>query len=384
MLSIKKLFSVETLLGIGLGLGYLTSLRFIGKIGPSEIMVLISIIILFSKNYKVFFIYKRNLENYIKIYILFVLILQLPLVTLTTVLMNDYNSNPKYIISFIMGGVLAFLLSNASQFNDFNFSRLTLFFFYGFVGTNFITFIFFPSLTEVNRYTGGAENPNQLAVYASSLSLLLLIYQRKLAIIGIPMIVWIVIQTKSDNYLLTIFLTIVFYLLFVFFFHSKSKFSLRVIFFLIISTIVFSVLINVYSDELLEIWLIADPGNSRVTLIRNGLEVASQSPIVGWGVGSFSGIRPFAAYEAHSTPIDLAMQFGMIFPILIYSIMIVAMFRKIMDKEYLVAAFIVGFIVSGLFHFTARHFTFWVELSIFYSYIFHNYNKKYIATDNRK
>ena len=112
--------------------------------------------------------------------------------------------------------------------------------------------------------------------------------------------------------------------------------------------------------------------------------MVSQSPIVGWGAGSFSGFAPFGAKEAHSTPIDLAMQLGIIFPILFYGIMIVAMFRKIMDKEYLVAAFIVGFIVSGLFHFTARHFTFWVEFSIFYSYIFHNYNKKYIATDNRK
>ena len=384
MLSTKKLFSVETFLGIGLGLGYLTSLRFIGKVGLSEIMILISIIILLSKNYKVFFIYKRNLENYIKIYILFALILQLPLVTLTTFLVTDYASDPKYVISFIMGGVLAFLLSNASQFNEFNFSKLTLFFFYTFVGTNLITFIFFPSLMEVARYTGGAENPNQLAVYATSLSLLLIIYQRKLAIIGLPAIVWIVILTKSDNFLLTVYLTIIFYLVFVFFFHSTHKFSLRVIFFLIISTLVSSVLINVYSDELLELWLVADTGNFRTTLMRNGLEVVSQSPIIGWGAGSFSGYRPFGTYEAHSTPIDLAMQLGIIFPILFYGIMIVAMFRKIMDKEYLVAAFIVGFIVSGLFHFTARHFTFWVEFSIFYSYIFHNYNKKYIATDNRK
>ena len=384
MLSIKKLFAVETFLGSGLGLGYLTSLRFIGKVGLSEIMILISIIILFSKNYKIFFIYKRNLENYIKIYILFVLILQLPLVTLTTFLVTDYASDPKYIISFIMGGVLAFLLSNASQFNEFNFSKLTLFFFYTFVGTNLITFIFFPSLMEVARYTGGAENPNQLAVYATSLSLLLIIYQRKLAIIGLPAIVWIVIQTKSDNFLLTVYLTIIFYLVFVFLFHSKHKFSLRVIFFLIIATLVSSVLINVYSDELLELWLVADAGNLRATLMLNGLEVVSESPIVGWGAGSFSGFAPFGAKEAHSTPIDLAMQLGIFFPILFYGIMIVAMFRKIMDKEYLVAAFIVGFIVSGLFHFTARHFTFWVEFSIFYSYIFHNYNKKYIATDNRK
>ena len=380
MSSIKKLFAVETLLGIGLGLGYLTSLRFIGKIGLSEIIILISIIILFLKNYKVFFIYKRNLENYIKIYILFVLILQLPLVTLTTSLITDYNLDPKYIISFIMGGVLAFLLSNASQFNEFNFSKLTLFFFYTFVGTNLITFIFFPSSIESYRYTGGAENPNQLAIYASSLSLLLIIYQKKLAIIALPVIVWIVLQTKSDNYLLTIYLTIIFYLVFVFFFHSTHKFSLRVIFFLIISTLVSSVLINVYSDELLELWLVADTGNLRGTLIKNGLVVVSQSPIVGWGVGSFSGYTPFGFKEAHSTPIDLATQLGIIFPILFYGIMIVAMFRKIFDKEYLVAAFIVGFIVSGLFHYTARHFTFWVEFSIFYSYIFHNYNKNNIPT----
>jgi len=384
MSSIKKLFAVETLLGIGLGLGYLTSLRFIGKIGLSEIIILISIIILFLKNHKVFFIYKRNLENYIKFYILFVLILQLPLVTLTTSLITDYNLDPKYIISFIMGGVLAFSLSNASQFNEFNFSKLTLFFFYTFVGTNLITFIFFPSSIESYRYTGGAENPNQLAIYASSLSLLLIIYQKKLAIIALPVILWIVLQTKSDNYLLTIYLTIIFYFVFIFFFHSTHKFSLRVIFFLIISTLASYILIKVYSDEILELWLVADTGNLRVTLMQSGLEVVSQSPIVGWGAGSFSGFAPFGAKEAHSTPIDLAMQLGIIFPILFYGIMIVAMFRKIMDKEYLVAAFIVGFIVSGLFHFTARHFTFWVEFSIFYSYIFHNYNKKYIATDNRK
>jgi O-antigen ligase len=109
--------------------------------------------------------------------------------------------------------------------------------------------------------------------------------------------------------------------------------------------------------------------------MQNGLQVVSQSPIVGWGAGSFSGIRPFSAYEAHSTPIDLAMQFGIFFPILFYSIMIVAMFKKLKDKEYLVAAFIMGFIFSGFFHYSARHFTFWVELSIFYSHAFHNYLK---------
>jgi hypothetical protein len=112
--------------------------------------------------------------------------------------------------------------------------------------------------------------------------------------------------------------------------------------------------------------------------------VVSQSPIVGWGVGSYSGDTPFGVYEAHNTPIDLATQLGVIFPIIFYGIMIVTVFKKIIDKEYLVAAFIMGFIVSGLFHYTARHFTFWVEFSLFYSYVFHDYNKKYNTADNKK
>ena len=375
MLSIKKLFSVETLLGIGLGLGYLTSLRFIGKIGLSEILVLISIIILLSKNYKVFFIYKRNLENYIKIYILLALFIQLPVLTLTTSIITDYNSDPKYIISFIMGGVLVFLLSNASQFNDFNFSRLTLFFFYAFVGTNLITFIFFPSLMEIYRYTGAAENPNQLMFYASSLTLLLLIYNKKLSIIGIPVVIWIVSKTQSDAYFFTLYLTILFYFLFIFFFHSKHKFSIKVIFFLICFTVLSFIIINTYSEELLEIWFAADEGGGRIMLMLNGMDVIKSSPIVGWGAGSFSGFVPFGRAEAHSTPIDLGMQLGIVFPIILYGIMFVAMFKKLKDKEYLVAAFIMGFIFSGFFHYSARHFTFWVELSIFYSYAFHNYLK---------
>jgi hypothetical protein len=375
MLSIKKLFSVETLLGIGLGLGYLTSLRFIGKIGLSEILVLISIIILLSKNYKVFFIYKRNLENYIKIYILLALFIQLPVLTLTTSIITDYNSDPKYIISFIMGAVLAFLLSNASQFNNFNFSRLTLFFFYAFVGTNLISFIFFPSLTEVYRYAGAAKNPNQLMFYASSLTLLLLIYNKKLSIIGIPVVIWIVSKTQSDAYFFTLYMTILFYFLFIFFFHSKHKFSIKVIFFLICFTVLSFIIINTYSEELLEIWFAADEGGGRIMLMLNGMDVIKSSPIVGWGAGSFSGFVPFGRAEAHSTPIDLGMQLGIVFPIILYGIMFVAMFKKLKDKEYLVAAFILGFIFSGFFHYTARHFTFWVELSIFYSYAFHNYLK---------
>ena len=170
-------------------------------------------------------------------------------------------------------------------------------------------------------------------------------------------------------------MTILFYFLFIFFFHSKHKFSIKVIFFLICFTVLSFIIINTYSEELLEIWFAADEGGGRIMLMLNGMDVIKSSPIVGWGAGSFSGFVPFGRAEAHSTPIDLGMQLGIVFPIILYGIMFVAMFKKLKDKEYLVAAFILGFIFSGFFHYTARHFTFWVELSIFYSYAFHNYLK---------
>lgn len=376
----RNFFRVETILGLGLGFGYLTSLRVTSVIGVPEILILISIIILFLKNSKVFFLYKRNLESYIKIYILLALFIQLPVMTLTTSITTNYNSDPIYILSFVMGGMLTFLLINAVQFREFDFSKVTLFFFFSFVISNFITFVLFPSLTESYRYEGGADNPNQLMFYSSSLTLLLLIYHKKLSIIGIPIVIWITLQSKSDAYFFTLYMTVLFYFLFIFFFHSTHKFSIRVIFFLICFTILSFIIINTYSDELFEIWSQADEGGGRITLMLNGMDVVKSSPIVGWGTGSFSGFVPFGRSEAHSTPIDLAMQLGIIFPIILYVIMFVAMLKKLKEKEYLVAAFILGFIASGFFHYTARHFTFWVELSIFYSYAFHNYLKNDIQT----
>ena len=227
----RNFFRVETILGLGLGFGYLTSLRVTSVIGVPEILILISIIILFLKNSKVFFLYKRNLESYIKIYILLALFIQLPVMTLTTSITTNYNSDPIYILSFVMGGMLTFLLINAVQFREFDFSKVTLFFFFSFVISNFITFVLFPSLTESYRYEGGADNPNQLMFYSSSLTLLLLIYHKKLSIIGIPIVIWITLQSKSDAYFFTLYMTVLFYFLFIFFFHSTHKFSIRVIFF---------------------------------------------------------------------------------------------------------------------------------------------------------
>ena len=56
------------------------------------------------------------------------------------------------------------------------------------------------------------------------------------------------------------------------------------------------------------------------------------------------------------------------------------LFNRITYGFYLQAAFVAAFIVSGLFHFSGRHFFFWVEFAIFYYYVF--YDKKTIYKNN--
>lgn len=111
--------------------------------------------------------------------------------------------------------------------------------------------------------------------------------------------------------------------------------------------------------------------------MKNAFLASVRSPLFGFGAGSFSGIfGPFNGFEAHNTFLDFAMQFGFIYPLMIYGIMVAALFHLLKRRQFLVAAFVVGFIESGLFHFSGRHFTFWVELAVFWYYAFAGVGRK--------
>jgi hypothetical protein len=65
---------------------------------------------------------------------------------------------------------------------------------------------------------------------------------------------------------------------------------------------------------LTDIWNVADEGHLRLPLLKNALLASLYSPVVGFGIGSFSGIKkPFEGYEAHNTFLDFSLQFGLSF-----------------------------------------------------------------------
>jgi len=106
------------------------------------------------------------------------------------------------------------------------------------------------------------------------------------------------------------------------------------------------------------------------------MKVISDLPIAsitGYGYGTFSGKSyPFEGTEAHSNVFDLAMQFGLVFLVVIYYIFVKGVAVVANKGDYLVASFMIAYLVTGLFHYTARHFVFWVEFSVFYYYVFYS------------
>ncbi len=368
-----KIKKLDALIGIALGTGHLTSLRFFGPIGYSELLFLIATTILIKKHYGKIFVFHHNPEGFIRAYFIFSSFIVLPIVTLIiSTLANIAESNPTYIISFSFSVILTILIIEGIRSKQIDMASVSLWFALTFIVTNFISiFVFNLNAGEV-RFRGGAKNPNQLLFYASTLSLLLVIHHKKKSLVIFPSVIFIMLKTKSDAYGLSLAIMAgVFIYLELLFFLKKTSLLIKILTNILILTPTLLTIVYFYSEEILDIWLSADEGDARRSLMWNGLLASLQSPLFGWGSGSFSGISfPFQGSEAHNTFLDLSMSFGFLFPILIYVIFFSTLLKSIKDNDYLVSAFIVGFIISGLFHFSGRHFAFWIEIAVFMVYLF--------------
>lgn len=362
----SKYVNINSALGVALGTGYLTSLRFAGLVGISELLILISTLILFRRNSYILTKFGRGIESVVRFYLLFAIFVIAPIITAITYFLSEYsrNSAPEYLLSSALGCALMYLVVAAIRSGQVDLKQLTMWFAITYISANLISIFIFPLNVDVVRYKGGANNPNQFLFYSSSLSLLVIIYWRRLSLLILPVIVYITLKAQSDAYVLSLALIISSYLYLKFFHVKKLSINLNILANLIIFSFAFYVAVIYFGDAIEAIWLGADEGDGRRSLAWNGFLASLQSPLFGWGVGSFSGINsPFEGNEAHSNFLDFSMQFGFLFTIVLYSIPFAAFFSAIKSNQMLIAAFIVGFIVSGLFHYSGRHFVFWIELA---------------------
>lgn len=384
----NKNYWVEIFLGLGLGLGFLTSLRLAGPVGLPEILVMLGLLLLIKKNPHLLLRYRKNKESFFKAYIVISNVLILPLVTCVVALVSMYKngSSPQYVLSFIIGVTLMFYLADAIFKAKINMPVMVSIFAGAFIISNLIAIYLFGGsvgAAEDLRYSGGAANPNQLIFYAATLSLLAVVYLRRFSFVLVPAIIFVVLKAKSDAYNLMLFVILFCYVFFAIFFANKMAYGIRLFLAGSFMAVVSIFSIGYFGDEIAVIWLAADEGDGRVSLMINALKAVYHSPLTGFGAGSFSGIlNPFEGLEAHNTFLDFAVQFGVIYPLFIYWLIFKALLISLQKRQILISAFIMGFIVSGLFHFSARHFVFWVELAVLYCYAFYSdeeYRSKNIA-----
>ena len=382
----KNIKFAEIILGLGLGLGYMTSLRFYSKIGIGELLILIFILIMFLKYYKTLLLFEKNFAGFIKLYTGISIFIVLPIVTFVVYFFTDLNSSPIDIVMFMMGWLIIFLLIKALNEN-FDMKIVIIVYAISFLSSVLISYFFFPSYYSPGyeqRFMGFASDPNQLMFYVANLSLMLAIYHKKLLLLALPITIWIGYITKSDSYYLQLFTIIFLFVLYSVLFGYKIKFRQKLTVAITLFLFILILLNMFYSDFLIEIWNRADEGNARLGLLYNGFLTSLHSPFVGFGAGSFSDVaQPFGRWESHNAFLDYSMQLGFIFPILIYTIFFWFLIKKLKHRAYLEASFMTAFLISGLFHYNGRHFIFWVEIAVFYYFVFYSDKKVYIKDKNR-
>lgn len=225
----------------------------------------------------------------------------------------------------------------------------------------------------LTRFTGGARNPNQLALYLVCLSLITAIHvhQPLLKAACFGLLVFFGLASQSDAFLAYMALTVGILLLSLI---VPSRFFMLVapVILLIVLTIGIWFLADI-TNALGQQWSLADQGGSRFTLYVNGLQAWLDNPltiVLGNGAGNFSGLHaPFQGWEAHNTPIDILTIGGLLGFVAIYFFPVKCALDVYRLDQRLVFACTVGLIGFTFFHFVARHPIFWVATFVLFQYI---------------
>lgn len=220
----------------------------------------------------------------------------------------------------------------------------------------------------ITRFTGGARNPNQLALYLVCLTLITAIHvgQPLLRTLCFALLIFFGLASQSDAFLAYLALTLGVLLLSLLvpsrYFMLVAPATLMIV--LLLGLAFLADITGVLGNQ----WDLADQGGSRLTLYANGLRAWLSSPLtilLGNGAGNFSGMHaPFQGWEAHNTPIDILTIGGLFGLTALYFFPIKGALDAYRLDERLVFACTVGLIGFSFFHFVARHPIFWVTLFV--------------------
>lgn len=228
------------------------------------------------------------------------------------------------------------------------------------------------------RFRGWAANPNQMALAVAALPFLGWYLLRQSSgrarqagyVLAISCCIWVGIASKSDG-LRVAWLTA--------FSVTGALLWLRVVLrgrtrWLYVSHVIVPFLIVFgalsFGDAFVDyayraaegIYEERDQGAKRFTQWFSGLEVIAQSPLVGFGPGSFSGGEPFQGHEAHNSFIDWGMSTGGIGLLLHFSLLGWCFWRTTKAESLVPLGMLTAVVVCSVFSYLFRHPMYWLIL----------------------
>ncbi|GAQ94535.1 hypothetical protein TAGGR_1719 [Thermodesulfovibrio aggregans] len=386
---------LSIVLGIAIGTASLTNLRIYDVIGLSEFLLLLIVIYLILNYGKTLFSFKINsIKGLIKVILFLNIFFISPFITfLNFFALHMQKSEPKYLISFMMGWIIMFGIYNLLVKNKVNMEKIVMISSIIFILLNFIAFIFFydislyggESIYVEQRLKGFSKNPNQMAFYSSVMIIFIFMFVNSLTIVHkiflILPIIYIGFLSGSDAFVISLIISSLFFgLLYLI---KKFKFGLLLVISLTFLIFSFSFYIICCQLEIFKLILYKiDKDGLRVALLVNGIKSILYYPFTGLGPGSYSGISsPFEGMEIHNSFLDFASQYGIVSLLSIITVFFLSLKKEIEKNNYLNASMIIFFLTMNLFHNFSRHFVFWLFIGIFYFRAFYeketaNYLKK--------
>jgi O-antigen ligase len=116
-------------------------------------------------------------------------------------------------------------------------------------------------------------------------------------------------------------------------------------------------------DKAWEVWREGGQGEGRIDVWTHGLQAFSESPLVGFGPGAYSGeLGPFEGFEAHNSLIDWGNSTGLPGIILLVTLVIWCALRAWRAGSLIMLGMVIAMAVFGMFGYILRQPIYWVLL----------------------
>ena len=362
-LKFRDLISHYTVLGASLALMLQTNFRFAGPVGWGETLACIYFVwMFFGTSMRRGTLSFRQPQGFTLLLSLIVLLVIVPM-TFFSAAIGTRGVSFQDLISYIF--VLAVAVHLPTSRRDIQvmvaaflvvlFATVTIQYLLGSSGAFYFS-----------RFTGGARNPNQLALYmAVAVSLSAWLPGRMQRAVVVALSIFFGLASGSDAFLAFIAASVLALGILMVVPPRAALICLPLFLGLGLGIIIFTGVMETFLAE----WGAADEGGSRVSLYSAAIRAWLDNPpsfLLGHGAGNFAGLNgPFGEAEAHNTVLDMATLAGVLGLFLFPIFPVWTLLRSLTLSQRYAAAMFAGLICYALFHFVGRQPVFWAAIILF-------------------